>query len=203
MSDTAFASLPRGTRLRIAAKAVLAAAVPLVEGRVFLDRQDPVQLEDYPCLLVFSTERRDTIGAAGGPPIFKVGYTLRIQGMVIAADADRATILCDQLRQAALDGLMSDPIWPGLVESVSSVEEKRVYGENGGRKIEEFMIDVSTAWRDRYTPDNTTPLLAGGQPAGLRTVAVPLKTIVNTEQLGTDDQGHKTLFVVDTSLPQA
>jgi hypothetical protein len=193
-----FTDLPKGTQLRLAAQAVLKAAGTLAGPRVFDSRIDPLGEADMPAIIVTSAESRQTMSAAGGAATFRVDYTLRLQGVVISANEIQAVVQADVLRGQMLDGLLGDPVWPGLLEAIGAVEHSEFTTNTEARFERQTVITLHSAFREKYVHRPTSVLLPGGEPATWRDVIVPLTTIENTIRLPSGDE-----FVAETAIPQS
>ena len=185
MSDS-FSTLPKGTRIRLAAIAVLQAAGTNAGDNVLDTPLDSLAPDSFPVIAVTCTTDRQSIAAAGGPPAFRVSYVLHVGAGVTAAEQADAVQQADQLAQQIMDALLCDPVWIRLIGPVTAVSEEKSAGKGNPRYIASVVQKITASWLESYAPNATSVLDVNGEPlAAARDVFVPLESISDTLQLQT------------------
>ena len=152
----------RSGAIRDTAVQVLRSYAPLGSIIVSRARVDPMQSGDMPAINVFlHRERRVGVSKGVGAPAYQVYATIGVQLLVERAQLDDAVAELDALRVAALEGLLSDPIWPRLDNAMpdGDLTFELDFRSKGERIVGEALASIECGpWTETYDP-RVTPIL--------------------------------------------
>jgi hypothetical protein len=142
--------------VREAALALLREQVPQVEGRVHLDRDQPVMVgaerRSLPALLVYTPRERKVATGNLGPPSFDTTVTLQI---IVRASGKRESNVRSQLDEicgAVEAGLLEDPNFVSSLSSVGSIETTEGIRSEGDLIVGEAVISIDVTWGEDFQP---------------------------------------------------